>query len=101
MEIRAYRLLPAAGSNRVALRHDISRRGQDQRPSKFDRRFRSISCVNYCDPMIAGSSKVDRRVCRSRRGDELEIGEALDDAARQWGPLTHDTDDVKRQQPLN
>ena len=101
MEIRAYGLLPAAGSDGVALRHDISRRGQDQRPGKFDRRVRPIPRMNYCDPMIAGSGDIDRRVYRSRRGDELEIGKALDDDAGQWGPLTHDTDDVKRQQALN
>ncbi len=57
--------------------------------------------MDYCDPMIAGSGDVDRRVYRSRRGDELEIGKALDDDAGQWGSLTHDTDDVKRQQPPN
>jgi hypothetical protein len=41
-EIRAYCLLPAAGSYRVALRHDMSRGGQDQRPGKFDRWVRPI-----------------------------------------------------------
>jgi hypothetical protein len=51
--------------------------------------------------MFAGSGDVDRRLYRSRRGDELEIGKALDDDARQWGSLTHDTDDVERQQALN
>src|SRR5580658_6447726 len=101
MQIRAYRLLPATGSDGVALRHDISRRGQDQRPGQFDRWVRPIPRMDYCDPMIAGSGDVDRRVYRSRRGDELEIGKALDDAAGQWRSLTHDTDDVKRQQALD
>src|SRR5437870_8828271 len=42
-----------------------------------------------------------RRVYRSRRGNELEIGKALNDVAGQRGPLAHDTNDIKRQQPLN
>src|ERR1700730_4036247 len=57
--------------------------------------------MSHCDPTIAGGSHIDRCVCRSRRGNELEIGETLDDVSEEWGPLTHDTDDVKRQQPLN
>jgi hypothetical protein len=89
--------VPAADSDGVAFRHDISRRGQDQRPGKFDRWIRPIPRMDYCDPMIAGSGDVDRRVYRSRRGDELEIGKALDDDAGQWGSLTHGTDNVKRQ----
>src|SRR5713226_9444116 len=44
---------------------------------------------------------IDRRVSRSRRGNELEIGKALKDVAGQRGPLAHDTNDIKRQQPLN
>jgi hypothetical protein len=100
-EIRAHGLLPAAGSDGVALCHDMSRGGQDQRPGKFDRRVRPIPRVNDCDPMIACSGYIDRRVSSSRRGNELEIGKALDDIARQRGPLAHDTNDIKRQQPLN
>ena len=56
---------------------------------------------DHCDPAFARSGDVDRRLYRSRRGDELEIGKALDDDARQRGSLTHDTDDVERQQALN
>src|ERR1700674_3641957 len=70
-EIGAYCLLPAAGSDRVALRHDMSRGGQDQRPGKFDRGVRPISRVNHGDPMIARGGDIDRRVSRSRRGNEL------------------------------
>src|SRR5260221_9501751 len=51
--------------------------------------------------MIACGGDIDRRVYSSRRGNELEIGKALDDTARQRGPLAHDTNDIKRQQPLN
>src|SRR6266853_2441239 len=100
-EICAYSLLPSAGSDGVALRDNISRGGQDQRPGKFDRRIRCIPCMNHCYPVIAGGNDIDRRVYRSRRGNELEIGKTLDDVSQQWGPLTHDTEDVKRQQPLN
>jgi hypothetical protein len=57
--------------------------------------------MNHCYPVIAGGNDIDRRVYRSRRGNELEIGKALDDVSGQWGPLTHDTHDVKREQPLN
>src|SRR6266404_9023113 len=100
-EIRAHCLLPAAGSDGVALRHDMSGGGQDQRPGKFDRGVRAISRVNHCDPMIARGIDIDRRVSRSRRGNEFEIGKALNDVAGQRSPLAHDTNDVKRQQPLN
>ena len=87
---------------RIALRHDMSSGGQDQRPGKFDRRVRPIPRVNHCDPMITrGGGDIDRRVYRSRRGNELEIGKALNDVAGQRGPLAHDTNDIKRQQPLN
>src|ERR1700694_4695468 len=79
----------------------MSRGGQDQRPGKFDRWVRPIPRVNHGDPMIAGGGDIDRRVSRSRRGDELEIGKALNDVAGQRGPLAHDTNDIKRQQPLN
>src|SRR5258707_1555049 len=75
--------------------------GQDQRPRKFDRRIRLIPRVNHCDPTIASAGDIDRRVSRSRRGNELEIRKALNDVAGQRGPLAHDTNDVKRQQPLN
>src|SRR6266436_5165290 len=51
--------------------------------------------------MIARGGDIDRRVYRSRRGNELEIGEALNDVAGQRGPLAHDTNHIKRQQPLN
>ena len=51
--------------------------------------------------MIARGGDIDRRVSRSRRGNELEIGKALNDVARQRGPLAHHTNDIKRQQPLN
>src|ERR1700680_3348873 len=100
-EISADCLLPAAGSYRVALRHDMSRGGQDQRPGKVDGRVRTIPRVNYCDPMVAAGGDIDRRVSSSRRGNELEIGKTLNDVARQRGPLAHDTNDIKRQQPLN
>src|SRR6266699_2619428 len=49
----------------------------------------------------ARGAGIDRRVSRSRRGNELEIGKALNDVAGQRGPLAHDTNDIKRQQPLN
>src|SRR4029077_12122998 len=94
-------LLPAAGSDGVALRHDMPRGGQDQRPGQFDGRVRPISRVNHCDPMIFRSDEIDRRVSKSRRGNELEIGKTLNDVAGQRGPLTHDTNDIKREQPLN
>src|SRR5260370_613213 len=57
--------------------------------------------VKHCDLMIARGGDIDRRVYSSRRGNELEIGKALNDVAGQRGPLAHDTDDIKRQQPLN
>src|SRR5437870_4223883 len=79
----------------------MSRGGQDQRPGKFDRGVRAISRVNHCDPMIARGLDIDRRISRSRRGNELEIGKALNDVAGQRGPLAHDTNDIKRQKPLD
>src|SRR5438128_4080164 len=51
--------------------------------------------------MIARGGYIDRRVYRCRRGNELEIGKARNDVARQRGPLAHDTNHIKRQQPLN
>src|SRR5438128_5584910 len=53
------------------------------------------------DPAIGSRNDVDRGVSRSRRGNELEIGKALNDVAGQRGPLAHDTNDIERQQPLN
>src|SRR5258706_13281475 len=53
------------------------------------------------DPAIGSRNDVDRGVSRSRRGDELEIGKALNDVAGQRGALAHDTNDIKREQPLN
>src|SRR5712675_1610198 len=64
-EIGAYCLLPAAGSDGIALRHDVSRGSQDQCPGKFDRRVRPIPRVNHCDPMLARSGDIDRRVSRT------------------------------------
>src|SRR3984893_1585331 len=100
-EIRAHCLLPAAGSDGVALRHDMARRGQDERPGQFDRRVRPISRVNHGDPTLSRGGDVDRRVSRSRRGNDFEIGQAFNDVAGQRGPLRHGTPDIKRQQPLN
>src|SRR5258706_16454781 len=79
----------------------MSRGGQDQRPGKFDRGVRAISRVNQCDPMIARGLDIDRRVSRSCRSNEFEIGKALNDLAGQRRPLAHETNDIKRQQPLN
>src|SRR6202049_4942703 len=62
---------------------------------------RPIPRVNHCDPMLARGGDIDRRVSRSRRGNELEIRKAVNDVAGQRGPLAHGTHDVKRQQPLN
>jgi hypothetical protein len=62
---------------------------------------RPIPRVNHCDPMISRSGNIDRGVSWSRRGNELEIGKALDDVARQRGTLAHDTYDIKGQQSLN
>ncbi len=50
--------------------------------------------------MIARSGDIDRRVSRSGRGNELEIGKPLNDVAGQRGPLAHNANDIKRQQPL-
>src|SRR6202040_3711972 len=75
--------------------------GQDQRPGKFDGWVRAIPGVNHCDPMLVRGGYIDRRVYGSRRGNELEIGKALNDVAGQRGPLAHDTNDIKSQQPLN
>src|ERR1700688_5279813 len=79
----------------------MSRGGQDQRPGKFYCRVRAIPGVDHSDPMIARGGDIDRRVSKSRRGNEFEIGKALNDVAGQRGPLAHDTNDIKRQQPLN
>src|SRR5260370_41906503 len=51
--------------------------------------------------MIARGGDIDRRVYSSRRGNELEIGKALNDVAGQRSPLAHNTNNIKRQQPLN
>src|SRR5690242_16621164 len=51
--------------------------------------------------MIVRGGDIDRRVSRSRQGNELEIGKALNNVTGQRGPLAHDTNDIKRQQPLN
>src|SRR5690349_15290680 len=46
--------------------------------------------------MVARGGNIDRRVYRSRRGNELELGKALNDVAGQRGPLAHDTNDIKK-----
>src|SRR5258707_15266514 len=51
--------------------------------------------------MIARGLDIDRGISRSRRGNEFEIGKALNDVAGQRSPLAHDTNDIKREQPLN
>src|SRR5258708_38528604 len=89
-QLRAQGSLPAAGPQRVALRYDVARTGQDKGPSQVDRWVRSISGVGNHDPAIGSRNHVDRGVSRSRRGNELEIGKALNDVPRQRGPLTHD-----------
>ncbi len=73
--------------------------GQDQRPGKFDRWVRPIPRVNHHNPYsLAAATSIDR--FQTRRRNELEIGKALNDVAAQRSPLTHDTNDIKRQQPL-
>src|SRR5713226_9637519 len=79
----------------------MSRGGQDQRPGKFDRWVRPIPRVNHWDPMSARGGDIDRRVSSSRRGNELEIGKALNDVAGQRGPLAHCANDIERQKPLD
>ena len=51
--------------------------------------------MNYGDPMVARGGNIDRRVSTSRRGNELEIGKALNGVAGQRGPLAQDTNDIK------
>src|SRR5882762_1512275 len=101
LPIRATCLLPAAASDGVVLRHEMSCGGEDQRPGQFDRWVRPVSRVNHCDPVLARSGDIDRRVSVPRRGNEPEIWKALNDVAGQRGPLAHDAYDIKRQQPLN
>src|SRR6266853_4762848 len=57
--------------------------------------------MNHSDPMIAGGGDIDRRVYRSGRGNEFEIGKAHDDVARERGAFTHNADDVKGKQALD
>ena len=59
--------------------------------------------LRFLDAYLQSPARLepDRRVYGSRRGDELEIRKALNDVAGQRSPLAHDTDDIKRQQPLN
>src|ERR1700733_9395608 len=95
-EIHTQCLLPIPGTDGVALRHDMSCAGQDQRPGKLDGRVRPIPRVNHCDPAIARDGNINRGVYGSSRGNELEIGKTLDDVAGQRGPLAHDTNDIKR-----
>ncbi len=99
MEVRTHGCLPAAGSNRVALGHDIARRSQDKGPGEFDGRGRPVPGMGNRDPVICCCSDVDRRIDGPGRADEFEIGEALDDAARERGALTHDADDIERKEP--
>src|SRR5271168_4004931 len=57
--------------------------------------------VNHLDPKIARCGDIDRRVSKSRRSNELEIGKAFNDVAGQRGPFAHEANDIKRQQPLD
>jgi len=45
--------------------------------------------MDYCDPMIAGSGDVDRRVTGPVEAMSLRW-EGVDDDAGQWGSLTHE-----------
>jgi len=51
--------------------------------------------------MIARGGDIDRRVYRSRRGNELEIGKALNDIAGQRCSLAYDVDHIERQEALD
>src|SRR5260370_41795554 len=51
--------------------------------------------------MLARGVHIERRVYRSRRGKEPGDGEGLNDVEGHGWPLAHDTNDVKRLQPLN
>jgi len=81
-------------SDRVALRREMSRGGEDQRQVNSSRGVSPISRVNTAIPMLAAAAMSDRRIARPSR-HELDW-KALNDAARQRGPLAHGTHDIKR-----
>ena len=61
----------------------------------------AIAGMNDLHALIFRSLEIDRGVPQRGRGDQAQLGQALDDGARHRRALAHDADDVERLQALD
>lgn len=100
-ELATDRRLPTAGAHRQVLVDDSPGGGQDERPGEFDRRLDVASGRAHMDAAFLSSRNVNRRIERPGGRDHLQLGETLDDLARQGRSLPHDAHHVEGRQPFD
>jgi hypothetical protein len=93
--------LPSTAADSPGFRDEVTRAGQDQAPSQFNRRAAEISGVRDFDAALSGGFKIDGSVARTGRGNELEIRQLFDALAPQRRALAHYAEDVVGQQSLD
>ena len=100
-ELAPDRRLPTAGAHRQMFVDDPPGRSQNERPGQLDRRLDIASGRADIDSVLLGSGEVDRGVERSGGRNHLEVGQTINNVARQRCSLPHDADHVVRQQPVD
>jgi len=93
--------LPTAAAQRGVLGSEIAGTGQDKCPGQFDCRRRGVARMNDLDAPLFCSLEIDRGIPKRRRGDQAELGQALDDSACHRRALPHHADDIECLQALD
>ena len=81
--------LPPALARGAILDRDAAGEREDQAPRQLGRRIGEPRGPADDDPTLHGRAHLDGRVAHSRRHQELEPRQLLEERARKRGPLTH------------
>src|SRR5439155_26543392 len=101
METVAHRELPAAGAEVCVFQGDLARARKDESPGHLDGGACIVSRMRYHDTSLGRGLHIDGRVATTRRCDELQSRQPLDDCLWQACALAHDADYAERQLTLD
>lgn len=93
--------LPAAIAHGCGFPIEVSHARQDQRPGELDRGSGILAGGGDRDTEVVRGLRVDGGVAGSRRGDQLELRQLLQDLPCERSAFAHDADHVEGAKPLN
>src|SRR6185503_12900048 len=97
-EARSEPFVPSAGAHVALALRQAARTRDDQAPRQLDGRGAAAgrAGVAHRDAALLQRLAVEAGRARTGEADELEVGELVDQRAREWRALTHQADDVER-----